>query len=80
MASSPAANELEAALEDALTERGRLWAQLQCRAARERELEDCHATIAHMRSSMSWRVTSPLRMVKRGTGKIQANLKRFQSR
>src|SRR3954447_17927121 len=48
---------LEDALEEALEERNRLWAAAQ----RTQEVE---RALAEMRSSLSWRITKPLRLVR----------------
>jgi hypothetical protein len=53
----------EAALEEALTERNRLWAELHRRASQEHELEHYKRTYHHLVRSKSWRITAPLRSV-----------------
>jgi hypothetical protein len=55
----------EAALEEALAERTRLWQELHERAASERELEYYRSLATKMQGSLSWRLTAPLRAVKR---------------
>ena len=51
----------EAALEEALTERNELWAELQRRVSAERELEHYRNAYHHLVHSHSWRLTAPLR-------------------
>jgi hypothetical protein len=55
----------EAALEEALAERNRLWAELHERAASDRELEYYRNLTQKMEDSLSWRITTPLRTLKR---------------
>jgi hypothetical protein len=45
-------------------ERARLWEQLHEQRAAEREVEYLRAKIAQMESSLSWRITKPLRVAK----------------
>jgi hypothetical protein len=55
------AERAEAALEEALAERNRLWDELHKRASQERELlhyKKAYHTLVH---SKSWRITAPLR-------------------
>jgi hypothetical protein len=54
----------ESALADALRERNRLWEDAHRARALERELEEVRAMVADMTSSVSWRVTAPLRILK----------------
>jgi hypothetical protein len=61
------ARRAEAALEEALTERNRLWEELNRRAAQERELQHYRSITEHMETSASWRITRPLRALKRLT-------------
>jgi hypothetical protein len=62
------ARRAEEALAEALRERNELWAQLQTRTAQERQLEHQQRVIDAMQSSVSWRITAPLRLVKRAGG------------
>jgi hypothetical protein len=62
------------ALEEALAEKARLWAQLHDQRANERELEHLRSQVAQMESSLSWRSTKPLRVAKRYWGKLQRRL------
>jgi hypothetical protein len=68
------ATETERALQDALAERARLWEQLHEQRAAEREVEHLKAQIARMESSLSWRITKPLRDVKTVWHKIKRRL------
>jgi hypothetical protein len=71
---SRAATDTERALEEALRERARLWEQLHEQRAAEREVEHLKAQIARMESSLSWRVTKPLRDVKTQWHKVKRRL------
>jgi hypothetical protein len=66
------AQRAERALADALRERNELWAQLQTRIAQERHVEHMQQVLADMQGSLSWRLTAPLRSVKRLGGRIGA--------
>jgi hypothetical protein len=55
----------EAALEEALEERNRLWDELHRHKAQEREVEALTEKVARMESSLSWRVPKPIRVAKR---------------
>jgi hypothetical protein len=55
----------EAAYEAVLSERNELWAQLQARTAEQRHVEHLQAVVAAMEQSVSWRITAPLRTLKR---------------
>jgi hypothetical protein len=68
------ATDTERALEDALRERARLWEQLHEQRAAEREVEELKAKIARMESSLSWRITRPLRDVKTQWHKLKRRL------
>jgi hypothetical protein len=57
------AKRAEAALEEALAERSRLWAELHERVAQERELEHYKSAYHTLVHSKSWRITAPLRAV-----------------
>jgi hypothetical protein len=55
------ARRAEAALEEALAERNRLWEELHTRVSQEHELlhyKKAYHTLVH---SKSWRITAPLR-------------------
>jgi uncharacterized protein YhaN len=64
------AQRAEEALAQALRERNELWAELQTRKAQERQLEHQQRVIEAMQSSVSWRITAPLRLVKRAGGPL----------
>ena len=64
------AQRAEQALAQALAERNELWAQLQTRNALDRQLEHQQRVIEAMTTSLSWRITAPLRLVKRAGGPL----------
>ncbi len=66
------AQRAEEALADALRERNELWAQLQSRTAEDRRVEHLERVVEAMQSSVSWRITAPLRTVKRVGGPAAA--------
>ena len=66
------AQRAEEALAQALRERNELWAELQTRNAQDRQLEHQQRVIEAMQSSVSWRITAPLRLVKRAGGPLAA--------
>ena len=55
------ARRAEAALEEALAERNRLWEELHTRASQERELNYLRSAYYTLVHSKSWRITAPLR-------------------
>jgi predicted RNase H-like nuclease (RuvC/YqgF family) len=55
-------------------ERARLWEQLHEQRAAEREIERLEAQIVRMESSLSWRITRPLRDVKTQWHKLKRRL------
>jgi hypothetical protein len=55
------ASQAEAALEEVIAERNRLWEELHRRAAQERELEHLRSAYHNLVTSHSWRLTAPLR-------------------
>ena len=59
------ARRAEAALEEALAERNRLWNELQRRTASEHEADYYRSIYAALEGSLSWRMTAPLRDAKR---------------
>ena len=65
---------LRAALADALEERARLWDELQRRTATQHEVEHLNQEIAWIRSTISWRVTAPLRAGRIARGKLRRRL------
>jgi hypothetical protein len=68
------ATDMERALEELRGERARLWEQLHEQRAAQREVEDLKAHIARMESSLSWRITRPLRDVKTQWHKLKRRL------
>jgi hypothetical protein len=66
------AQRAEEALAEALRERNELWAQLQSRTAQDRQLEHQQRVIEAMSTSLSWRITAPLRLIKRAGGPVGA--------
>ena len=56
--------QAEAALEEALADRNRLWGELQRNNAAADDLKHLRAMVASMESSVSWRLTTPIRAVK----------------
>jgi hypothetical protein len=55
----------EAALEEALRERAELWARVNELRAQDREVQDLRAEVAYLRGTISWRITRPLRLLRR---------------
>lgn len=66
------AQRAEEAFAHALRERNELWAELQTRNAQDRQLEHQRRVIEAMTTSLSWRITAPLRLVKRAGGPVAA--------
>ncbi len=56
------ATRAEQALEQALEERTRLWAELQLHRSQERELEYLRKRLAEVEGSTWWRLGGPLRL------------------
>lgn len=54
------------ALEEALAERNRLWEELQRNNAALEDVKTLRELVASMESSVSWRITAPLRALKIG--------------
>lgn len=57
------ARRAEAALEEALAERNRLWEELHTRVSQENELKYLRSAYYTLVHSKSWRITAPLRGV-----------------
>ena len=57
--------ETEALLAEANAEKTRLWAELNERRATDHELAEVRRMVDQMQGSPSWRLTAPLRSVKR---------------
>jgi hypothetical protein len=68
------ATDTERELEELRGERARLWAQLHEQRAAQREVGDLKAHIARMESSLSWRITKPLRDVRTQWHKLKRRL------
>jgi hypothetical protein len=68
------ANTTETELEQLRRERPRLGEQQHEQRAAEREVEELKAKIARMESSLSWRITRPLRDVKTQWHKVKRRL------
>jgi len=64
----------EDALAEALAERARLWAELHRLRAERREIAYYEALATKMQTSVSWRVTAPLRAGKTLVGKVRRKL------
>ncbi len=64
----------ETELDQLRRERARLWEQLHEQRAAEREVEELQAKIGRMESSLSWRITRPLRDVKTQWHKLKRRL------
>jgi len=56
------ASRAEQALEHALEERSRLWAELQLHRSQERELEHLRRRLTEVEGSVWWRLGGPLRL------------------
>ncbi|HET8672488.1 MAG TPA: hypothetical protein VFL87_02560 [Thermoleophilaceae bacterium] len=69
-----ASTDTERELEELRRERARLWEQLHEQRAAEREIERLQAKITRMESSLSWRITKPLRDVKTQWHKVKRRL------
>lgn len=52
-------------LEDLRAERARLWAEVQAGRSHQADLRECRERVAYMEGSLSWRMTTPVRRVKR---------------
>jgi hypothetical protein len=59
-----APSDLEKALEEALTERNRLWAELNEERADQRELEQLRAELAAIHGSTLWKVAGRYQRLK----------------
>jgi hypothetical protein len=57
--------QLQSRVDELAAERAELWRALNERRAEERKLEDLQKEIDYLRSTVSWRITAPLRLGKR---------------
>jgi len=69
----------EARLRELLEERARLWEELHRLRAERREVAYYQALAEQMRTSVSWRVTAPLRAGKTLAGKVRRKLETRRS-
>ena len=60
--------------EEVRKENARLWAELHRLRAQQREVEYLERRVAQIETSMSWRITSPLRSSKRLAAKARRKL------
>jgi hypothetical protein len=60
--------------DDLREENARLWAELHRLRAQQREVEYLERLVTQMETSVSWRITSPLRIAKRLSGKARKKL------
>lgn len=68
------AEAAEARLQEALTERARLWEEVQRLRAERREVEYYEQLARKMEGSLSWQLTAPLRQVKTLAHRIRRQL------
>ena len=76
---SEVSDRRDARLEELLAERARLWDEVQRLRAERREVEYYEALATQMRTSVSWRITAPLRAGKELSGKVRRRLERRSS-
>ena len=69
----------EAALEEALADRNRLWEELNRQKADTRESEHFRVLYEQLVNSASWKVTSPLRTAKWFVRELPRRARRFLS-
>jgi hypothetical protein len=62
--SEPPETSAEARVAELANERARLWDEVQRLRAKERDVEYHERLLAELQSSLSWRLTSPLRVGK----------------
>jgi hypothetical protein len=72
-------HELEAALAEAREERARLWEEVHRLRAERREVEYHERLVAQMQTSVSWRITAPLRAGKVLAAKVRKKLEERES-
>jgi hypothetical protein len=69
----------EARLQELLDERARLWEELHRLRAERREVAYYETLAEQMRTSVSWRITAPLRSGKTLAGKVRRKLESRRS-
>ena len=72
-------HELEAALAEVREERARLWEEVHRLRAERREVEYYQRLATQMQTSVSWRVTAPLRAGKVLAAKVRKKLAERES-
>ena len=70
--------QAEAALEEVIAERNRLWEELHRRKAQERELEHLRSAYHGLVTSHSWRLTAPLRGARWFVRQLPEMMRRFR--
>jgi hypothetical protein len=68
-------DDLEKALEEALEERNRLWAELNERQVDQRELENLRKELKAVHASAMWKLTGYLKLVRHVVGKALHRLR-----
>ena len=58
------ARTAEARVQELTAERARLWEELQCLRAQERQIDHYEARVRYIEQTASWRLTWPLRLFK----------------
>ena len=71
---SPAEAGVERSLDEVRTENARLWQELHRLRAERREADYYERLAAQVTTSLSWRVTTPLRSGKVFAGKVRRKL------
>ena len=65
MSAGETTEQLQSRVDELAAERAEVWRALNERRAEERKLEDLQKEIDYLRSTVSWRITAPLRLGKR---------------
>lgn len=68
-------SDTQARLQELLEERARLWEELHRLRAERREVAYYEALATKMQTSVSWRVTAPLRAGKTVAGRVRRKLR-----
>ena len=68
------ASDTQDRLQELLEERARLWEELHRLRAERREIAYYEALATQMQTSVSWRITAPLRAGKTLAGKVRRKL------